>query len=70
MKDIPLLQIDGMLQLVEGDSLHICSAQPTTFLQATTTFNLATFYNQYRNSNARFSDISSWFTTQINHNNG
>lgn len=43
MKDIPLLQIDGMLQLVEGDSLHICSAQPTTFLQATTTFNLATF---------------------------
>lgn len=43
MKDIPLVQIDGMLALVEGDQLHICSAQPTTFAEATTTFQLATF---------------------------
>lgn len=42
-KNIPLVQIDGMLQLVEGDALHICSAEPTTFVEATTTFNLATF---------------------------
>lgn len=42
-KFIPPIQIDGMLQLVEGDRLHICSAQPTTFTEATTTFQLATF---------------------------
>ena len=42
-KKIPLVQIDGQLQLLEGDQLHICSAEPTTFLEATTTFNLATF---------------------------
>ena len=42
-KNIPDVQIDGMLQLVEGDQLHICSAQPTTFAEATTTFQLATF---------------------------
>lgn len=43
MKEIPLVQIDGMLQLVEGDALHVCSAQPATYLEATTTYNLATF---------------------------
>lgn len=43
MKNIPDLQIDGMLQLVEGDQLNICSAQPTTFAEATATFNLASF---------------------------
>lgn len=42
-KDIPLVQIDGMLSVVEGDQLHLCSAQPTTFLEATTTFQLASF---------------------------
>jgi hypothetical protein len=42
-KNIPDVQIDGMLQLVEGDQLHICTAQPTTFAEATTTFQLATF---------------------------
>lgn len=42
-KSIPLVEIDGMLQLVEGDQLHICSAEPTTFAEATTTYQLATF---------------------------
>ena len=42
-KRVPLVRIDAMLQLVEGDQLHLCTAEPTTFLEATTTFNLATF---------------------------
>jgi hypothetical protein len=42
-KFIPTVQIDGMLQLVEGDALHLCTAQPTTFIEATTTYQLATF---------------------------
>lgn len=42
-KRVPLVRIDAQLQLVEGDQLHICTAEPTTFLEATTTFNLATF---------------------------
>ena len=42
-KDIPLAIIDSMLDLAEGDQLHICSAQPTTYTEATTTFQLATF---------------------------
>jgi hypothetical protein len=42
-KDIPLGIIDSMLDLAEGDQLHICSAQPTTYTEATTTFQLATF---------------------------
>lgn len=42
-KIIPLSNIDLMLDVVEGDQLHICSAQPTTFLEATTTFQLAAF---------------------------
>lgn len=40
---IPLVEIDGQLQLLEGDQLHICSAQPLTFTEATTTYQLATF---------------------------
>lgn len=42
-KEIPLVIIDDMLDLAEGDQLHICSAQPTTFTEATTTYQLATF---------------------------
>ena len=42
-KNIPSANIDLMLEVVQGDKLHICSAQPTTFLEATTTYNLATF---------------------------
>lgn len=41
-KLIPDAKIDAMLALVEGDEVHVCSAQPTTALEATTTFNLAT----------------------------
>lgn len=40
---IPLVEIDGQLELLEGDQIHICSAQPTTFAEATTTYQLATF---------------------------
>lgn len=34
--------IDAMLQLQEGDEVHVCTAEPTTVLEARTTFNLAT----------------------------
>lgn len=36
------VDIDAMLALVEGDRLHANSAEPTTFTEATTTFNIAT----------------------------
>lgn len=42
-KKIPLSNIDLMLAVCEGDQLHVNSAEPTTFTEATTTFQLATF---------------------------
>ena len=42
-KKIPLSIIDLMLGLSEGDQLHLCSAEPTTFTEATTTYQLATY---------------------------
>ena len=42
-KNIPSVKIDAMLQLCEGDMLNICSAQPTTYIEATSTFQLASF---------------------------
>tara|TARA_R110002051_G_scaffold324424_2_gene421607 strand:+ start:11647 stop:12015 length:369 start_codon:yes stop_codon:yes gene_type:complete len=42
-KSIPLSNIDLMLAICEGDQLHLCSAQPTTYLEATATYQLATF---------------------------
>lgn len=42
-KKIPLSNIDLMLAIVEGTDLHVCSAEPTTFTEATTTFQLASF---------------------------
>ena len=42
-KKIPLSNIDLMLAIVEGNELHVNSAEPTTFAEATTTFQLATF---------------------------
>ena len=41
-KFIPDANIDLQLEQTEGDQIHICSAQPTTPLEATDTFNLAT----------------------------
>lgn len=41
-KNVPLSNIDLMLAIVEGNELHVCSAEPTTYTEATTTFNLAT----------------------------
>jgi len=40
-KSIPDGNIDLMLDQVEGTDIHVCSAEPTTFAEATTTFNLA-----------------------------
>ena len=40
-KVIPDANIDAMLAIVEGTNIHVCSAEPTTFAEATTTFNLA-----------------------------
>ncbi len=42
-KIVPLVNIDLMLDVVEGDQLHLCTAEPTTFIEATTTLQLATF---------------------------
>lgn len=40
-KVIPDSNIDLMLANVEGTNIHVCSAEPTTFTEATSTFNLA-----------------------------
>jgi len=40
-KRIPDTNIDLMLDIVEGTNIQVCSAEPTTFAEATTTFNLA-----------------------------
>lgn len=40
-KVIPDANIDVQLAAVEGTNIHVCSAEPTTFLEATSTFNLA-----------------------------
>lgn len=49
-KNIPLSIIDLMTDLCEGDQLHICTSQPTTYQEAVNTpsdvpagFRLATF---------------------------
>lgn len=41
-KSIPDSNLDAMLSVVEGTNIHVCSAEPTTYTEATTTFNLAT----------------------------
>lgn len=41
-KFIPDSKLDLMLEEVEGTNIHVCSAQPTTYTEAVTTFNLAT----------------------------
>lgn len=41
-KSIPDSNLDLMLAVVEGTNIHVCSAEPTTYAEATTTFNLAT----------------------------
>lgn len=41
-KSIPDTNLDEMLTVVEGTNIHVCSAEPTTYTEATTTFNLAT----------------------------
>lgn len=41
-KAIPDAIIDLMLAIPEGTNIHVCSAEPTTYTEAVTTFNLAT----------------------------
>ena len=41
-KATPDAQIDLMLDNVDGDNVHVCSAEPTTYTEAATTYNLAT----------------------------
>lgn len=41
-KAIPDTKLDAMLAEVEGTNIHVCSAEPTTYTEAVTTFNLAT----------------------------
>ena len=41
-KNIPTANIDLMLAIVEGTNIHVCSAEPTTYTEAVTTFNIAT----------------------------
>ena len=41
-KLIPDAKIDLQLDVNEGDNVHVCSAQPTTYAEASATFQLAT----------------------------
>jgi hypothetical protein len=41
-KAIPNAILDLMLAAPEGTNIHVCSAEPTTYTEAITTFNLAT----------------------------
>lgn len=41
-KYIPDAKIDLQLDVVEGDAVHVCSAQPTTYTEASATYQLAT----------------------------
>lgn len=41
-KAIPDSILDLMLEQAEGTNIHVCSAEPTTYTEATVTFNLAT----------------------------
>lgn len=41
-KFIPDSVLDAQLATCEGDAVHACSAQPTTYTEAVTTFKLAT----------------------------
>ncbi len=40
-KFIPDAKIDLQLDVTEGDTVHVCSAQPTTYAEASTTYQLA-----------------------------
>ncbi len=40
-KAIPDAILDLMLAVPEGTNIHVCSAEPTTFTEATATFQLA-----------------------------
>ena len=40
-KAIPDVTLDAMLTAAEGTNIHVCSAEPTTFTEATATFKLA-----------------------------
>lgn len=40
-KVIPDTIIDSMLDLCDGTAVHVCSAEPTTYAEAATTYNLA-----------------------------
>lgn len=41
-KAIPDARLDAMLAEVEGTNIHVCSAEPATYADAVTNFNLAT----------------------------
>jgi hypothetical protein len=41
-KLVPDAELDAMLEVLEGDALHYCSAEPDTYTEASATFNLAT----------------------------
>jgi len=40
-KAIPDVTLDAMLTAAQGTNIHVCSAQPTTFTEATATYKLA-----------------------------
>ncbi len=39
--NIPTVVLDEQLALLEGDVVNVCSTEPTTYTEATVTFNLA-----------------------------
>jgi hypothetical protein len=40
-KAIPDVTLDAMLTAAQGTNIHVCSAEPTTFTEATATYKLA-----------------------------
>lgn len=41
-KNIPSTILDSMLAACEGDNIHVTSAEPTTYTEASSTYRLAT----------------------------
>ena len=40
-KKIPTAVLDAQLDLCEGDTVHVCTAEPTTYAEASATYQLA-----------------------------
>jgi len=67
-KSISDTLLDAMLTLAEGDQVSVCSAQPTTYTEAITTFKLAiktALSGQYTKANGDTSGRKSTLAAQL-----